>query len=77
MKDRINIDIIEDRIKSDLELKLETEGWKWVTNLSPINREDYLKSYRERYGKILIKDQAFDIYGKPIKKDVAVYVRRK
>lgn len=78
--------------KTDLQARLEQEGWEWLTNdvvygnsllefhsIVPFPRSDLglFQEYKHRgFADVLVTD-AFDIYGNPLSDTRAIYVKQK
>ena len=79
-----------ERIKSDLEKRLEAEGWSWLTNTASYsfrkwkNPEEFLgreprKSIVNGYGRenVRICDEAYGINGRLLQGFCGIYIRTK
>lgn len=63
--------------KSDLQKQLESEGWRFITNLS-LSSEDYniYENLEQKYGwNNVHMDKAYDIHGAALPSMRAVYIR--
>ncbi len=64
--------------KSDLQIKLESEGWRFMENLyvgeDKCPYSDPIPNYREVHKEVEISN-AYDIYGDIVPEHVSIYVR--
>lgn len=72
----MKIDQIEWK-KSRLELRMEKQGWRLLTNISgelDIEGAQTLAKIREKYGQIRVFENAYDSEGNPLLYMKAVYI---
>lgn len=73
-------------VKSELQLKMEADGWTWISDVScPTNsqddvdsgeNEDFFKEVRSKY-KFIKVTEAYNFEGKVVPELVAVYAKGK
>ncbi len=70
------IRIFTERVKSPLELELEKEGWRFLTNCDKVDEYGYIESLRLMYPEVKVLDKAYAVDGKTQFYDsIGVYVR--